>query len=59
MTKVAYTPQEAAQEAAVNIDLVKDCIRLRTLPARDAEGQPVVLHGDLEAWVTTLPNWDR
>jgi hypothetical protein len=59
MPKIAYTPQEASVEVAVALDLIKDCIRSRTLPARDAEGQPVILHADLAAWVASLPNWDR
>jgi hypothetical protein len=59
MTKLAYTPQEASVEVSVALDLIKDCIRSRVLPARDAEGKPVVLHDDLAAWVASLPNWDR
>jgi hypothetical protein len=57
MTKLAYTPQEAALEVSVPVDLIKDSIRTRTLPARDAEGNPVVLHADLAVWVEGLPNW--
>lgn len=59
MTKLAYTPHEAAVEAAVDLNLIKESIRSRVLPAHDAEGNPVVLHTDLAAWVGLLPNWDR
>lgn len=59
MSKLAYTPSEAACEAAVELDLVKDCIRNRSLPARDAEGEPIVFHTDLAAWLEGLPSWDR
>lgn len=58
MTKLSYTPIEAAQECGVAVDLVKDAVRLRLLPARNAEGSPLVMHGDLEAWVLGLPTWD-
>lgn len=52
---IAYTPQDAAKVAAVPVAMVKDAIRRRVLPARDAEGEPIVLHSDLSAWVDTLP----
>ncbi len=58
MTKLAYTPAEAAEECGVKVDIVKDAVRLRALPARESEGDPVVLHGDLEVWVNTLPTWE-
>jgi hypothetical protein len=58
MTKIAYTPKEAAAECGVGVDLVKDSIRTRQLPARDAEGEPVVVHDDLERWASTLPAWN-
>lgn len=58
-TKIAYTPKEAARETAVNLDLIKECISLRTLAARDAEGEPIVLHADLAAWAETLPSWEK
>lgn len=56
---IAYTPKDAAKVAAVPVDMVKDAIRRRVLPARDAEGEPIVLHSDLSAWVDKLPAWDR
>lgn len=59
MTQIAYTPKQAARATAVDLDLLKDCIRTRTLPAKDAEGDPIVLHEDLAAWVLTLPTWER
>jgi hypothetical protein len=56
---IAYTSKEAAAAASVKVDMIKDAIRVRALPARDAEGDPIVLHADLVAWVETLPTWDR
>lgn len=58
MTKLSYTPTEAARECGVATDMVKDAVRQRVLPARDAEGSPLVLHADLAVWLLTLPTWD-
>lgn len=57
--KVAYTPEEAAKATGAKLGLVLESIRGRRLPARDVEGVPVVLRGDLEVWVSSFPVWDR
>jgi hypothetical protein len=58
MAKVAYSIAEAARATAVKVEMIKDAIRLGDLPARDAEGTPVILHPDLKVWAKTLPAWE-
>ena len=55
MTRVAYTPKEAAEATSLDLAVIVKAIETRELPGHVAREQLVVTLRDLDEWVNNLP----
>lgn len=56
LKKIAYTLQQAAEQAGVSQKVVSRAIRDGQLLAKYPTSRPVILHDDLVAWVEGAPS---
>jgi hypothetical protein len=63
---IAFTIERAAQEVTGSrkgrvhgqfVMMLKEAIRNEDIPARSAEGEPLLLPADLRAWVERMPEY--
>lgn len=63
---IAYTIERAAQEITGTrkgtvhsqfVMMLKEAIRAEEIPARSAEGEPILLPEDLREWVARMPEF--
>lgn len=55
MSKLAYTFEEAAEQAGYSVRTLKQAVADGNLAARYANTKGVIRHQDLEAWLDRLP----
>lgn len=56
MSKLAFNFEEAAEATGYSVDTIRRAVRNSELTARYANSKPIILVGELNEWLTSLPS---